>query len=64
LILTFCFCGFSSVSDLALIHAKIYPSPADPPIEDGTILIRGVAAHIFTARAASSTIVGQSRKEN
>jgi len=25
-------------SDLALIHAKIYTSPTDPPIEDGTIL--------------------------
>lgn len=34
---------FSSIpglcSDLALIHAKIYPSPTDPPIEDGTILV-------------------------
>src|SRR5437660_1395735 len=26
-------------SDLALVHAKIYPSPTDPPIEDGTILV-------------------------
>jgi len=26
-------------SDLALVHAKIYPSPSDPPIEDGTILV-------------------------
>jgi imidazolonepropionase-like amidohydrolase len=26
-------------SDLALVHAKIYPSPIDPPIEDGTILV-------------------------
>jgi len=39
LILTFGFCGFSSASDLALIHAKIYPSPTASPIEDGTILI-------------------------
>jgi imidazolonepropionase-like amidohydrolase len=29
--------GFAS--DLALVHAKIYPSPTDPPIEDGTILV-------------------------
>jgi imidazolonepropionase-like amidohydrolase len=29
----------SLCSDLALLHAKIYPSPADPPIEDGTILV-------------------------
>jgi len=37
--LTFGLCGFSSASDLALIHSKIYPSPTDSPIEDGTILI-------------------------
>jgi len=30
-------CGFSS--DVALVHAKIYPSPTGPPIEDGTILV-------------------------
>jgi imidazolonepropionase-like amidohydrolase len=29
--------GFAS--DLALIHAKIYPSPAESPIADGTILV-------------------------
>lgn len=29
----------SFASDLALIHAKVYPSPTDPPIEDGTILV-------------------------
>ncbi|WP_231737789.1 amidohydrolase family protein [Terracidiphilus gabretensis] len=27
-------------SDLALIHAKVYPSPAETPIENGTILMR------------------------
>jgi imidazolonepropionase-like amidohydrolase len=26
-------------SDLALVHAKIYPSPTEPPIEDGAILV-------------------------
>ncbi len=26
-------------SDLALVHAKIYPSPTQPPIEDGAILV-------------------------
>src|ERR1700675_1161352 len=34
---------FSSLSgccsDLALVHAKIYPSPTQPPIEDGAILV-------------------------
>jgi imidazolonepropionase-like amidohydrolase len=29
----------SFASDLALVHAKIYLSPTDPPIEDGTILV-------------------------
>jgi imidazolonepropionase-like amidohydrolase len=33
--------GQSRTSDLALIGAKIYPSPTDRPIENGTILIRG-----------------------
>jgi imidazolonepropionase-like amidohydrolase len=31
-ILSFC-------SDLALVHAKIYPSPTEPPIENGAILV-------------------------
>jgi imidazolonepropionase-like amidohydrolase len=31
--------GPSRASDLALIGAKIYPSPTDPPIENGSILI-------------------------
>jgi imidazolonepropionase-like amidohydrolase len=26
-------------SDLALVHAKIYPSPTQSPIEDGAILV-------------------------
>ena len=29
----------SRPSDLALVHAKIYPSPTEPAIEDGTILV-------------------------
>ena len=29
----------SFASDLTLVHAKIYPSPNEPPIEDGTILL-------------------------
>lgn len=29
----------SFATDLALVHAKIYPSPTDPPIADGTILV-------------------------
>lgn len=34
---------FSSVpgfcSDLAFVHARVYPSPTEPPIENGTILV-------------------------
>ena len=30
---------FGFASDLALVHAKIYISPNDPPIEDGTIVV-------------------------
>ena len=32
-------CGPGRCSDLALVHAKIYPSPTEPAIEDGTILV-------------------------
>jgi imidazolonepropionase-like amidohydrolase len=32
-------CGPSRSSDLALVHGKIYPSPTEPAIEDGTILV-------------------------
>src|SRR5215470_7078408 len=39
-LLLMCFaCCSSRASDLALIHAKIYPSPTEPPIENGTILL-------------------------
>jgi imidazolonepropionase-like amidohydrolase len=30
---------FGFASDLVLVHAKIYTSPNDPPIEDGTIVV-------------------------
>ncbi len=32
-------CGFVCANDLALVGAKIYPSPTEPPIENGSILI-------------------------
>jgi imidazolonepropionase-like amidohydrolase len=35
----FCVCGLIHASDLALVRAKIYPSPTEPPIENGAILI-------------------------
>lgn len=37
LVFATCLCR---ASDLALVGAKIYPSPAEPPIENGSILIR------------------------
>lgn len=39
LILVFLASGPSRASDLALIRAKIYPSPTESPIENGSILI-------------------------
>ena len=38
--------GRSHASDLALVGAKIYLSPTDPPIENGTILVHG--GHILS----------------
>lgn len=33
-------CGLSRASDLALVGGKIYPSPNQPPIENGSIVVR------------------------
>lgn len=33
-------CGISRAQDLALVGAKIYPSPAGPAIEGGTVVVR------------------------
>jgi imidazolonepropionase-like amidohydrolase len=57
--------SISSVcSDLALVHAKIYPSPIDPSIEDGTILVHngriqaiGPSAKIKVPRFARAVTV-------
>ena len=40
LLSAFFVCGFVRASDLALVGAKIYPSPTEQPIENGSILIR------------------------
>ena len=41
-----------AASDLALIGAKIYPSPTEPPVEHGTILIRdGVILAVGPSRS-------------
>jgi imidazolonepropionase-like amidohydrolase len=39
LLATFALNASSFAADLALVHAKIYPSPTAAPIEDGTILV-------------------------
>jgi imidazolonepropionase-like amidohydrolase len=39
LVWTLCSAVSGFCSDLALIHAKIYPSPTAPPIENGAILV-------------------------
>lgn len=51
-------------SDLALVHARIYPSPIDPPIEDGTIIVHngriralGPTAKVKVARSASAATI-------
>src|SRR6266849_6350430 len=41
--------GLTRASDLALIGAKIYPSPTEPPIENGSILVRD--GHILAVGA-------------
>jgi imidazolonepropionase-like amidohydrolase len=46
-------CGPSRASDLALIGAKIYPSPTEPAIENGSIVVRD--GRIF-AVGSSATI--------
>jgi imidazolonepropionase-like amidohydrolase len=40
LLLTLGLNASSFSSDLVLTHARIYSSPADPPIEDGTIIVK------------------------
>src|ERR1700690_334884 len=54
----------SFASDLVLVHAKVYPSPTDPPIEDGTILVHngriralGPSANIKVPRLARAVTV-------
>jgi imidazolonepropionase-like amidohydrolase len=54
----------SFASDLALVHAKVYPSPTDLPIEDGTILVHkgriralGPSAEVKVPRFARAVTV-------
>jgi cytosine/adenosine deaminase-related metal-dependent hydrolase len=60
--------GSSFATDLALIHAKIYASPTEPPIEDGTILVHdgrinavGPSAKIKVPRFARAVTVLECR---
>jgi hypothetical protein len=38
-------------ADLALVHAKIYPSPTDPPFEDESIVIHDGRILVVGSRA-------------
>jgi hypothetical protein len=47
LLLSFCLTAIAGLcqqaaehQDIALVGAKIYPSPTDPPIENGAVIIR------------------------
>ncbi|HZI57360.1 MAG TPA: amidohydrolase family protein [Verrucomicrobiae bacterium] len=64
LLAAFVLSASSFAADLALIHAKIYPSPTAPPIEDGTILIHdghiqavGPAAQIKVPSSKAVTVL-------
>ncbi len=56
---TFALSVSSFASDLALVHAKIYPSPTAAPIEDGTILIHD--GHIQAAGPSGKIKVPSAR---
>jgi hypothetical protein len=45
--------SLSRASDLALTGAKVYPSPADPTIENGSVLIHD--DHILAVGPSSTT---------
>src|SRR5215472_18820078 len=51
--LTLVACSLSCASDLALTGAKVYPSPLDPPIENGSVLIHD--GHILALGPSSAT---------
>jgi imidazolonepropionase-like amidohydrolase len=52
LLLSFCLCGVSGASDLALVGGRIYSSPTEPPIENGTILVHDGRILAFGPSAA------------
>ena len=59
LLATFALNASSFASDLALVHAKIYPSPTAAPIEDGTILVHD--SHIQAVGPAAQVKVPSSK---
>jgi len=59
LLATFALNASSFASDLALVHAKIYPSPTASPIEDGTILVHD--SHIQAVGPAAQIKVPSSK---
>jgi hypothetical protein len=54
-------CDFSRASDLVLVGAKIYPSPTEPPIDNGSILVHDGR---ILAVGPSATIKIPARRES
>src|SRR5215471_18903479 len=52
--------SLSCASDLALTGAKVYPSPLDPPIENGSVLIHD--GHILALGPSSATKIPHAAK--
>ena len=52
--------NMARTSDLALTGAKVYPSPKDPPIENGSIVIRD--GHILSVGPSSTIKIPRSAK--
>jgi imidazolonepropionase-like amidohydrolase len=52
--------GVCSAADLALVNAKIYPSPTQPPVENGSIVLRD--GRIFAVGSSASIKVPREAK--
>jgi imidazolonepropionase-like amidohydrolase len=53
-------CGVCRAADLALVGAKIYPSPTEPPIENGSIVVRD--GRIFAVGSSASIKIPREAK--
>ena len=53
-------CGVCRAADIALVGAKIYPSPTEPPIENGSIIVRD--GRIFAVGSSASIKIPREAK--